>query len=517
MGDTIKEFLVGLGFQIDEAGLKNFVDGITNASMRAAVFGAAVTAAAGAAVAGIYAVAKETEELDLLAQRLGSTAAEVDDFADVAELMGISSDKTTESLKALNKTVNEAALGVGRGKVILEKLGIAAKDSSGKVRATTDVMADLQAKLATMDRGQAMTVMEKLGLDPEMVRMFNGELGDAAYLVNEMNAIDASLGFDFDEMVARSKEFQQAQRGMSQQAKLLHKWFATLWEKLATTMMPKVTAAMERLGKVMEGMRRSMQGNGKRIVEGLEPFLAIILRIGESFMTFVSRTIGVAFTLVAKVVGVFNRMNEASGGWVGYLAIALAAWKMFNLGFLATPIGAIIGVSVAILALYDDFMTWKEGGNSLIDWSAWEPGIAAALGAIDAFIGAVTTLADAVGALIGAFVKLFSGDFAGFFSGLSDMANSLIDTFKGLWDTVSGLGDAASGIMNAVGDIFGGSPSAPAPQARAAVAGATANVNQATTINVSGGANPQATAQAVAAKQKDVNASMARNVKGAAR
>lgn len=303
---------------------------------------------------------------------------------------------------------------------------------------------------------------------------------------------------------------------MKTEARLLWHWFTTLWESLAVKLMPKVRAGLDRMGKVFEELRHTLQENGKKIVEAISPILNVILRVGESFVTFVARTIGVVGNLIGRVVGAFMAMNEASNGWIGYLAIALAAWKAFNLGFLLTPIGAILGLSVAILALYDDFMTWKEGGDSLIDWSKWAPGIEAGLNAINSFIDAVVTLSGAVGDLIGAFIKLFSGDFAGFFTQFAEFGQGLIDTFKQLWDTVSGLTDAAGKISNVVGDIFGGSPSAPAPQARAAISGG-ANVNQATNINITGGANPQATAQAVANKQKEVNASMTRNVRGAAR
>ncbi|XLV70991.1 hypothetical protein ACKZDW_02520 (plasmid) [Ralstonia syzygii subsp. celebesensis] len=54
------------------------------------------------------------------------------------------------------------------------------------------------------------------------------------------------------------------------------------------------------------------------------------------------------------------------------------AWKLLNKTFLATPLGRILMLGTAILALYDDYKVWKEGGQSLIDWSQWEPGIKAA-------------------------------------------------------------------------------------------------------------------------------------------
>ena len=516
MNDTIKQFLVSLGFSIDEAGLKNFVNGISSASLRAAALGTAITAVAGVMAKSINDIAKEAEQLDLLAQKYHSTAEAMDNYGDSAEIMGIGQDEAFASMDAVSKVVSEAALGIGRGKVVLEKLGIQAKDSAGHIRSTVDVMEDLKTKFQGMDRGQAINIMQRLGLDPQLLRMFNGELGDSLAIGKELNDIDASVGFDFDKNIAESKAYMKSQREMLVQARLLKMWFDKLWERLATDLMPKIRKGVERVGKTFETLRRSLQENGEKIVQAIKPILNIIMRVSEAFVTFVARTIAVIGGLIGRVVGAFMAMNEASDGWIGYLAIALAAWKAFNLGFLLTPLGAILGLSVAILALYDDFMTWKEGGDSLIDWSAWAPGVEAGIGAIKSFIDVVVTLAGAIGNLIGAFAKLFSGDLAGFFNQMSKFGDSLIQTFQKLWNTIAGLGDAASKIIGVVSTIFGGAPSAPSPQARAAVSGG-ANMNQATTINVSGGANPQATAQAVAAKQKDVNASMTRNVRGAAR
>jgi len=215
----------------------------------------------------------------------------------------------------------------------------------------------------------------------------------------------------------------------------------------------------------------------------------------------------------------FMSLNDATDGWAGYLAAALLAWKVFNMGFLLTPLGAILGLGVAVLALYDDFMTWKEGGDSLIDWEKWAPGINAGLNAINSFIDAVVSLAVAIGNLFGAFIKLFSGDFAGFFTGMQKMANGLIDTFKNLWNTVTGIFDAVSKNINVISDIFGGSTpkSAPSPAAQRSITGNNANVSQATNIHINGAQNPHATAQAVAGVQGNVNANMARNMKAGAR
>jgi hypothetical protein len=565
--DVIKELLVSLGFQIDTAGLRNFTDSIASASLRTAALGAATTTAAAAIVAGVSKVASEFNQLDLLAQKYNTTASALDDFIDSAEMIGIGGETAENALASMNKVVGEAALGIGRGKIVLEKLGIAAKDAAGKVRPTTDVMADLQAKLATMDRGQAMAMMEKLGLDPQLLRMFNGELGNLQKIQDEMSKNDKSVGLDFDKAVQESKVFQDSMISMKTQARLVMHWFATLWESLAVSLMPMVREGIDKVSDTFESLRKSLQDNGGRIVATLKPIIEIILRIGSAVISLAGKAIyilanvfGKIFNVISSILTGLKSVNEASGGWLGVIAAIGVAWKLLNKGFLATPLGRIAALGVALLALYDDFMTWKEGGDSLIDWTAWADGadliISAFTGIIDVFDG----ITEAISGVVNIIRSLFAMDIQGFGDGIIQLGTGAVmalqsigyavinlisgitsliaevfrlfgfdvdgfaNIFKSAFDSIVSVIDAVKnsigGVVDtiaSVGGIFGGSASAPSPQARASVTGGGASVNQATNITVTGGANPQATAQAVAAKQKDVNASMTRNVKGATR
>ena len=67
---------------------------------------------------------------------------------------------------------------------------------------------------------------------------------------------------------------------------------------------------------------------------------------------------------------------------VGLTAAAVAG-AAFSASIDANPISlaimAIVGLSAAIALLWDDYQTWKKGGDSLIDWGKWEPGIKLAI------------------------------------------------------------------------------------------------------------------------------------------
>lgn len=589
MNDTIKDFLISLGFEINQSQFKQFTDGITNASVRAAALGAATTAAAAAIITGVAKVANEFDKLDQLAQKYNTTAGAIDDFVDSAEMVGIGGEAAEQALQSLNRVVGEAALGVGRGAVILEKLGISATDSAGKVKSTTDVMSELQSKMATMDRGQSMAIMEKLGLNPELLRMFNGELGDLAKIQEAMAATDVSVGMDFDTAIKESKDFEKSMKSLKTESKLLLHWFTTLWESLAVKLMPKVRAGLDKMSVIFEGLRHKLQDNGKKIVEAIMPILEFIMKIGTAFVQFFARGLEVANKVVGVAIGVWNKLQDVTDGLAGKILLVVAAWKLLNLNFLKSPIGMIISLAAAALLLYDDFMTWKEGGDSLVDWGSDFGGmllttigllgslaasvmivkgammaytaVMATVPAIMAIVNGVMTAFNfilslnpialvvlAIAGLIAAGIALvsnwdtvkqwFSGFFDWFtskFSMITDVAKGFSDFFSSFFDdekTVEvkanaskndedmrtyPINDRISTASANVARINGGGGSLTPTPTQMAAMNTNQSISQTTNINVTGGANPQATAAAVVSAQSGVNTNMARNMKGAVR
>lgn len=547
MDSTIKDFLVTLGFKIDEAGLKKFVGGISSTALKVMALGTAASAASAIIFKSINDVAKEAEQLSILATNYNTTAAAMDDFADTAEIVGIGQEEALESFKEFNKNVGSAALGVGRAKLVFEKLKIAVKDANGGMRSTSLVLEDVKNKLASMDRGQAVAVMRRIGLDPAMLRMFNNDLGNTSKIGKELSDIDASVGFDFDKNISESKEYMKQQREMMVNVRLLKMWMDKLWERIATDLMPKVRQGMKSVSVSFESFRKMLQSDGKKIVEAIRPIIETILVIGAGFIRLIGRIGTFAGQIIGVVVGLWNRLNDATNGWIGYLALALVAWKAFNMGFLLTPLGAILGLSVAIIALYDDFMTWKEGGDSLVDWGSsfgemlmYSTALVAGLGV--ALIGSsiamkIATVAmsayQSVLKVVQIAMLLFNLTLAAnpimlvvlavaalILAGVALVANwATVKTwftefFKWFSDKFNGISKMASSI----GSMFGGGSSAtPSPAVQRSVAGQNANVSQQTVFNVNGSQNPNATANAIAGQQGNVNANMARNMRAGAR
>lgn len=567
--ETIKEFLVGLGFKVDEAGLAKFSAGIASASLRVTALAAATTAAAGVIVAGVQKIAADFDQLDKLATQFRTTADAIDEFADAAGILGIKEETAVESLKNLDRAIVDTSMDMGRAKAVFADLGITVKDAAGNLKPTTEVMAELAEKFKGMEKGKQIRVMERLGLDPSLLKLFNA---DMVALRAEMEAIDKAAGLDFGQAIAESKAFMEIWRAMQQE---IQKWkllFKTTMESVSVKLMPKFRAQIRAITDAMINFRRKVMDNLPKAIEAIMPIIGVIMRIAEAFIKITARIASGAMT----IIGWLLKLNEFTGGWAGYILAAAAAWKYLNLAFLKTPLGMLLSLAAVVALLIDDFLTFKEGGDSLIDWGSGfgivMQGVTAALTGFLAYLAlskaaviamtvatsawsAITAIANGVMAAARTAVLLFNLVLYANPIGLVIAAVvALIAILVGLivyWDDVAAAfsrgADALLGVWQGVKDWFigffdwimgkfsklaewggkitgffgGGSSSAPAlapsPQAQAAVAGNGQNVNQQTQIVVQGSSDPAATARAVSGEQGRVNADMARNMKGAAR
>lgn len=548
--ETIKEFLVGLGFKVDEAGLAKFSEGIASASLRVTALAAATTAAAGVIVAGVQKIAADFDQMDKLATQFRTTADAIDEFADAAGILGIKEETAVEGLKNLDRAIVDTSMDMGRAKAVFADLGITVKDAAGNLKPTTEVMAELAEKFKGMERGKQIRVMERLGLDPSLLKLFNA---DMVALRAEMEAIDKAAGLDFGQAMAESKAFMEIWRAMQQE---IQKWkllFKTTMESVSVKLMPKFRAQIRAITDAMINFRRKVMDNLPKAIEAIMPIIGVIMRIAEAFIKITARIASGAMT----IIGWLLKLNEFTGGWAGYILAAAAAWMHLNLAFLKTPLGMLLALATAVALLIDDFLTFKEGGDSLIDWGSGfgivMQGVTAALTGFLAYIAlskaaviamtvatnawaAATAIANGIMSAARIAVLLFN---------LVLYANPIMLVVAAVaaliaagvlliqnWDTVkqwfssffdwllAGFSKVADwgGKVASVFGFGGGAPaSAPSPQAQAAVGGNGQNVNQQTQIVVQGSSDPAATARAVSGEQGRVNADMARNMRGAAR
>lgn len=504
-GDVIKEFLVGLGFEVDEAGMANFSAGVTKATLTVAAIGAAAVAAAGMITSFVAGVADQFDQVGDLADRVNTTAEEVMRLGYVATLTGSDVDSANRSLEGLSKTAGEAALGIGRGAKIFEDLGLKAKDGNGKLKDTSVLISEIGTKIKDMARGEQLAVLSKLGIDPTMV---NALTTDISGLAAEFDNLYKAAGIDANKAAESAGEFNDSMDRLKMT-------FNAIKSAVGLKFMNQI-----RMG--IDALRKFLVENMPKIINAVSPVIDIVLRIAEAFIITASRVGQIIGSIIQWIV----KVNDATDGWAGYILAVVAAWKYLNLSFLATPVGMILSLAAAVLLLYDDFMTWKEGGDALIDWSAWEPGINSAIEAVTFLRDMIGNAFTAIYAAIDLVASLLTGDFSQAWFAVGELVNSVIGIFQNAWGVIKSVGESLGNFAGAIAGVFSGSGGSgvaqnpaltPSPQAAAAMAGSQQSVSQQTQIVVQGSSDPATTAKEVAGQQGRVNADMARNMRGAAR
>lgn len=312
--ETIKEFLVGLGFEVDQAGLQKFTQGIASATLKVAAIGTAMTAAAAAVVAGVQAVASKYDD-------------------------------------------------ISKGENQFKELGISMRDAQGQIKPMGALFDELAGQLDGVNSEKAKKALELLGIDGDKLELFKDNLGE---LRDEIAAIDLASGLNLDDAVKESSIFMATWKAMQQE---IAKWQILLkktMDAIAVKIMPMVRTALQRVTQVMMNMRKVFMDNLPKIIATIEPVIKVVFRIVEAFIILVARVA----SALGTVIGWLIRVNDATNGWAGYILAAAAAWKYLNLAFLKTPLGMLLALATAVALLIDDFLTFKEGGDSLIDWGS---------------------------------------------------------------------------------------------------------------------------------------------------
>lgn len=489
---VIQEFLVGLGFKVDQNSFNKFNQGLKKAAVAASAVGVAATAAAGLVSKFVTDTANGFNRIGLLSERVNASAKDISQLGFVASLTGSSVEAVTGSLDRFNRTAGEAALGIGRGATAFKELGLSVRNGNGHLKDTAQLMDEVGKKIRNMTSQKKVAVLERLGIDPTLVKALSS---DVSGLKNEFNAIYKGAGINANEAAKSSVAFIDSLTRMKFA-------FKTVKDAVALKLMPEIKDGIDSL-------RKFIIQNAPKIIKAALPIVDLLLRIGKIFVAVVFK-IGI---IVGKIIDWFDKLNSATNGWAGAILAAAAAWKFLNLSFLASPIGIILSMIAAVGLLIDDFVTFKNGGESLIDWGGrFGTAMKVVTTIINGVVGAVKLLIQAGAVLIASWEKVQEW-FTGFFDWMISKFENLAKISEKLWGLVQNL--------------FGGSSSQNAPilTPTARVASTLQqqsnnnqnSINQKTEITVNGVDSAAATAFAIASQQNRVNADLARNLSGVTR
>jgi hypothetical protein len=421
--DTIKEFLVSLGFNVDQSGQKKFVDSIVGASLKVAELGVAIKTASTAVVAGVTVIASQMESLYFASQRTGAAVANIQALGFAAAQMGSTADAAKGSLENLARFMRNSPGASG----LIQSLGVQTQGANGQLRDTTDILKDLGKQFANMPYYRANAYAQALGIDEKTLMALRQGVGQ--------------FGDDYKDMLAKaglnSQQAAESSHAFMNQVRSLGAAFVILSQKVGTSLAGKMSGDIKRF-------REGLVDNFGRISSIIERVVGVVLKMADVVSSLALR----GMQAIGALIDWFDGLDSGTKTLIESVAALYAGWRLLNMGFLASPIGIIVALGAAILALYDDYKVWKEGGKSLIDWSKWQPQIQAAVAGLKdlgAELGKLAhVLLNIFGPALTAIGDILLGAIKAGFGNLLDMVTLITDVLTGKWDQA---GQKAKDIM----------------------------------------------------------------------
>ncbi len=271
--------------------------------------------------------ANYADSIDEASQKTGINTTALQELAHAAGYSDMSLADLTTSLKFLSTNMVEADTKSKGARETFKALGVAFKDSDGKMRPANDVLLDLADKFKAMPDGArkatlATELFGKSGL--QMIPMLNA--GSAALKASGVEA--HKLG-----KVYTALEIQQGV-DMADSTKGLSDAWIGLKRTLGAVLMPMITKAANALTKWIVENRKAIASKLKDIIEALGEALKVL---GGIFAWFADNTWALKAAMVALAVVFISTLGPVAA-LVAAIGLIIGVVMM-----LKGPIGQVVG------------------------------------------------------------------------------------------------------------------------------------------------------------------------------
>lgn len=483
--ETLKDFLISLGFKVDEAGARKFDAVVAGTTLKAIELGIKVEAAALSVVAFTAKIASGLDDLYWASQRTGATVEGIKQIGYAVSQVGGSADSARGSLENLARFIRNNPGAEG----FLNRLGVQTRDASGNMRDMATIFTGVGQRLSNMPYYRANQYAQMLGLDENTLMAMRRGIGQFS---GEYTAMAKAIGYNADVAAVSSNKFMTSLRSFGLMAGMAR-------DKIGSNLANGLAGSIDTL-------RRHILDNFPKIEGAITAGVKSVLWFGEIIGRVVYRLI----QLTGDIINWWKSLSTETRQVIEVFGALMIAWRLLNSAFAMSPIGRVIMLGAALIGLYDDYRTWKEGGQSLIDWGKWEPGIKYAQKAFsslskdfggiyvkvkdlgsaivdlgkrflefinidtskfngkwlfDQIIESVRSSIKILGSLVDALRKVISGDFSGAWDSLKGAAAAWSDSpiIQGAASVGQGLWDKAVDWWNGDATQYGQSVKRPSP------------------------------------------------------
>ncbi|ENH7991364.1 lytic transglycosylase catalytic [Escherichia coli] len=370
--ETIKDFLVSLGFSVDDAGAKKFGSVLAGTTANVIKMGLAVEGAALSVVAFTAKIASGLDNLYWASQRTGATVQGIQSIGYAVSQVGGSVDAARSSLESLSRFIRNNPGAEG----FLNRLGVQTRDAIGNMRDMAAIFTGVGQKLSSMPYYRANQYAQMLGIDENTLMAMRRGVGQFSAQYSEMVK---AIGFNADQAALSSNRFMTSLKSLGEMAGM----------------------ARDKIGSnLASGLAGQIDNLRKKIIENFPKIEVTITKVIKGIL-WLGEIVGrVAFRIVdgvGDIIEWWGKLDVETKKLIEVIGSLVVAMRILNSTFWMSPIGLITGLIVALGLLWEDYKTWKEGGNSLIDWEKWQPAIDKAKDAITWLRDHFLELKDGVG------------------------------------------------------------------------------------------------------------------------
>lgn len=556
--NVLREFLVSLGFKIDEVGMKKFTTSVESVSKTVLKLGAEVAAAATGVVAGVKIISSQMENLYYASQRTGATVGNIMALRYAAGQIGLTADQAQGALENFARTLrlNPGSSG------LLDSLGVKGGDPSERLTSFVEKMKGMQPYVAS-------AYASLFGIDPDTLLMLENGLPKLEDEKKKYAAKLGAFGIDPDQAAEAGKDFNNSIRAVTDT-------FNDLWIVIESKLAPVLTPLVAQFEKFAENHAGEVAQGIADAVQSLANWIQSVNweKVGDD-ITDVYRALGglkgiliglAAIQLMPLVTGILNLVSA-----VGKLGAVAAGGAIGGLLKVLGPI-ALMFHSEDLNTGEDEYLAKRRGGAPTIDapqtsdgeqfgqiielppetqqasskaprgirnnnpgnivygkfaqsmgatgsdgrfavFQSMEDGIKAAVKLLEGYVAKGT---DTVRKIVSKWAPSNENDTAAYVDAVAKKLGISADTKLS--------GDQLGGVANAIfqhenGRAFGNVSSLSG--ARLGSGGGNSspsiNIQQQNTFHIPGSSDPQGTARAVGGEQSRVNGDLVRNFAGAFR
>lgn len=291
--NTIREFLIGLGVDINTSDVNRFVTTVQGMTKEVERFALKLAAMTSMLQAAVVKTADALENLYYIAQRAGTTVSNLKTLQYAMAQVGLQASDANAALEGM-----AMALRINPGnESLLRFLGVATRDMRGNMRDTTAVMGDFLARLGKMPFYIAAQYAATFGINERTLFMLLRDFRELTAAGARWKELAKATGVDLETSSKLSRGFMNTLRETGEIVELI-------WIKIATVLIQRFQPQLERFNRFLIEHAKEIEGYAtdvsKAILSAGEYIVSLLPQVDD----LVKKTLGwkEALELVAGVI-----------------------------------------------------------------------------------------------------------------------------------------------------------------------------------------------------------------------